>query len=171
VGGQAYFHECLDVARQCVGGLEPGRGTIQALINSVRTGSVVPTTAAMATRTNRRFRHRLGGQGGLLEESPLRTLRRWYSGCLRNAVTWPRPHDRGRYCRGYQWERGDRPRRRTARRVPVLSGQASMAGLEKPSVVARDRVVFSPPSGNAVLALREGAVHQHAQPVAAARQD
>ena len=50
VGGELHFDELLDLARQFVARrAKPGRSTIQALIDSVRIGSGMPTTADIAT--------------------------------------------------------------------------------------------------------------------------
>ena len=49
MGGELHFDEFLDFAGQRIIGLKPGRSTIQALIDSVRIGSGMPTTADIAT--------------------------------------------------------------------------------------------------------------------------
>ena len=47
--GELHLDEFLDLAGERVIGAKPGRSTIQALIDSVRTGSGMPTTADIAT--------------------------------------------------------------------------------------------------------------------------
>ena len=49
MGGELHLDKLLDLARQRILGAKPGRSTIQALIDSVRIGSGMPTTADIAT--------------------------------------------------------------------------------------------------------------------------
>jgi len=48
-GSKLHFHELLDLARQFIARRKAGRNTIQALMDSVRIGSGMPTTADIAT--------------------------------------------------------------------------------------------------------------------------